>query len=128
MSSAASPKASSKKVKSSAMQVNTDLATMDKSEASKLLFGQVQWEELLRSGVFLQHKDVSFFSPHLFPFLFLLWGHSYSCLEADCTLISLPTYSLTSALLLMCFLLLLFIAPIVGTCSRQLKCRVRQSY
>ena len=52
-----SPK-SSKKVKSS-VQVNTDLATMDKSEASKLLFGQVQWEELLRSGVFLQHKDVS---------------------------------------------------------------------
>lgn len=34
---------------------------MEKSEASKTLYGQIQWEELLRSGVFLQHRDVSKF-------------------------------------------------------------------
>lgn len=30
---------------------------MEKSEASKTLYSQIQWEELLRSGVFLQHRD-----------------------------------------------------------------------
>ncbi len=36
-----------------------DLGSLDKSEASKTLFTQIQWEELLRSGVVLQHRDVS---------------------------------------------------------------------
>ena len=36
-----------------------DLSTMDKGEVSKNLFGQIAWEEILRSGVFLEHKDVS---------------------------------------------------------------------
>ena len=36
-----------------------DLSTMDKSDVSKNLFGQIAWEEILRSGVFLEHKEVS---------------------------------------------------------------------
>ena len=39
-----------------------DLSTMDKGEVSKNLFGQIAWEEILRSGVFLEHKDVSSFA------------------------------------------------------------------
>lgn len=35
----------------------TDLSSLDKAEASKTLFAQIQWEELLRSGVVLQHRD-----------------------------------------------------------------------
>lgn len=54
-----------------------DLSSMEKSEISKNLYGsvaclsnfnfqinlfylsgQIQWEEILRSGVFLQHRDV----------------------------------------------------------------------
>jgi hypothetical protein len=35
-----------------------DFSSMEKGEISKNLFGQVQWEEILRSGVFLQHRDV----------------------------------------------------------------------
>jgi V-type H+-transporting ATPase subunit H len=35
----------------------TDLTTMEKSEVSKSLFGLIQWEEVLRSGVFLGHTD-----------------------------------------------------------------------
>lgn len=35
-----------------------DLSTMDKSDVSKNLFGQIAWEEILRSGVFLEHKEV----------------------------------------------------------------------
>lgn len=34
-----------------------DFSSMEKGEISKNLFGQVQWEEILRSGVFLQHRD-----------------------------------------------------------------------
>lgn len=35
-----------------------DLSTMSKSDVSKNLFGQIAWEEILRSGVFLEHKEV----------------------------------------------------------------------
>ena len=40
-------------------QNHTDLSSMDKPEVSKSLFGLIQWEEILRSGVFLAHRDVS---------------------------------------------------------------------
>ena len=42
-------------------QNHTDLSSMDKPEVSKSLFGLIQWEEILRSGVFLDHRDVSLF-------------------------------------------------------------------
>lgn len=35
-----------------------DLNSMEKPEVSKALYGQIQWEDLLRSGVFLAHQDV----------------------------------------------------------------------
>jgi hypothetical protein len=35
-----------------------DLSSMEKSEVSKNLYGLIHWEEIMRSGVFLQHKDV----------------------------------------------------------------------
>lgn len=35
-----------------------DLYSADKSEISRTLYGQVQWEELLRNGIILQHRDV----------------------------------------------------------------------
>jgi hypothetical protein len=38
---------------------HTDLSSMDKSEVSKSLFGLIQWEDILRSGVILAHRDVS---------------------------------------------------------------------
>lgn len=41
-------------------QNNTELSSMDKADASCRLFGQIQWEEIVRSGVFLNHHDVSF--------------------------------------------------------------------
>eukprot|EP01035_Chromulina_nebulosa_P020433 gene20433-26515_t len=34
-----------------------DLNSLDKNEVSKSLFGQIHWEELLRSGIFLQPRD-----------------------------------------------------------------------
>lgn len=36
-----------------------NLDALEKSEVSKTLYGQIQWEEISRSGVFLQHRDVS---------------------------------------------------------------------
>ena len=45
-------------------QSQADLASMAKNEVSKSLFGLVKWEEILRSGVFLGHRDVSFFLPN----------------------------------------------------------------
>lgn len=36
-----------------------DLYSADKNEISRTLYGQVQWEELLRNGIILQHRDVS---------------------------------------------------------------------
>eukprot|EP00596_Hydrurales_sp_CCMP1899_P003973 CAMPEP_0119035284 /NCGR_PEP_ID=MMETSP1177-20130426/2213_1 /TAXON_ID=2985 /ORGANISM="Ochromonas sp, Strain CCMP1899" /LENGTH=451 /DNA_ID=CAMNT_0006993307 /DNA_START=122 /DNA_END=1477 /DNA_ORIENTATION=+ len=38
-------------------QKHTDLSSMDKSEVSKSLFGLIQWEDILRSGVILAHRD-----------------------------------------------------------------------
>jgi hypothetical protein len=38
---------------------HSDLSSMDKSEVSKSLFGLIQWEDILRSGVILAHRDVS---------------------------------------------------------------------
>ena len=43
-----------------------DLSCMDKSEVSKNLFTQIQWEEILRSGIFLSHQDVSYHIIFLF--------------------------------------------------------------
>ena len=40
-------------------QNQADLSSMEKSEVSKSLFGLIQWEEVLRNGVFLGHRDVS---------------------------------------------------------------------
>jgi hypothetical protein len=40
-------------------QNNTELSSMDKADASSRLFGLIQWEEIVRSGVFLNHHDVS---------------------------------------------------------------------
>ena len=40
-------------------QNQTDLSSMEKPEVSKSLFGLIAWEEILRSGVFLEHRDVS---------------------------------------------------------------------
>jgi hypothetical protein len=39
---------------------NEELSQMNKSDVSKNLFAQIAWEEILRSGVFLEHRDVSF--------------------------------------------------------------------
>ena len=36
-----------------------DVQSMNKSEISKNLYDQIQWEAVIRNGVFLQHKDVS---------------------------------------------------------------------
>lgn len=46
-----------------------NLDALEKSEVSKTLYGQIQWEEISRSGVFLQHRDVSP-DRNLFSFLF----------------------------------------------------------
>ena len=40
---------------------STDINTMDKVEVSKSLFSQINWQEILRAGVFLAHAEVS---PH----------------------------------------------------------------
>lgn len=45
--------------KAAAVVVPLDLYSADKSEISRTLYGQVQWEELLRNGIILQHRDVS---------------------------------------------------------------------
>ena len=37
----------------------TELAAMDKHEASKLLFSQINWQELVRAGMFLSQSEVS---------------------------------------------------------------------
>jgi hypothetical protein len=36
-----------------------ELSQMDISEVSKNLFTQIQWDDILRSGVFLGSRDVS---------------------------------------------------------------------
>lgn len=36
-----------------------DFSSMEKAEVSKQLYGNIQWEQLPSSGVFLQHRDVS---------------------------------------------------------------------
>jgi hypothetical protein len=36
-----------------------DFSLMDKSEISKNLFAQIQWDDIIRSGAFLQPRDVS---------------------------------------------------------------------
>ena len=38
----------------------TDMLYMEKHEVSKRLFAIIPWEEVLKSGVFLEPKDVSF--------------------------------------------------------------------
>ena len=35
-----------------------DYSTTDKSEISKILFSKINWQELMRAGVFLVHKEV----------------------------------------------------------------------
>ena len=37
----------------------TDMLYMEKHEVSKRLFALIPWEEVLKSGVFLEPKDVS---------------------------------------------------------------------
>jgi hypothetical protein len=36
-----------------------DLSLMEKSEVSKSLFADINWQEILRAGIFLTAKDVS---------------------------------------------------------------------
>lgn len=52
-----SQKASSKTA--AAVVAPLDLYSAEKGEISRTLYGQVQWEELLRNGIVLQHRDVS---------------------------------------------------------------------
>ena len=40
---------------------STDLMAMDINEASKYLFGQVNWQEYIRAGVFLSQNEVLFY-------------------------------------------------------------------
>ena len=40
-------------------QNHTDFSSMEKPVVSMNLFGRIQWEEVLRSGVFLAPRDVS---------------------------------------------------------------------
>lgn len=35
-----------------------DISSINKSEVSKGLFGQIQWDDIIRSGVSLQARDV----------------------------------------------------------------------
>jgi hypothetical protein len=37
---------------------STDLMSMEISEASRYLFGQVNWQEYIRAGVFLSQNEV----------------------------------------------------------------------
>ena len=37
---------------------NTDITAMEINEASKYLFGQVNWQEYIRAGVFLSQNEV----------------------------------------------------------------------
>lgn len=53
------PKMQSQAVLSMGIQ---DLASMAKGDVSKTLFGQIQWEEISKSGVFLTHLEVSSWS------------------------------------------------------------------
>lgn len=41
-------------------QNHANLSNMEKSEVSKSLFALVSWDEILRSGVFLAHRDVRY--------------------------------------------------------------------
>eukprot|EP01031_Cornospumella_fuschlensis_P029619 gene29619-35754_t len=43
--------------KAGVQHTHVDFSSMEKSEVSKTLYGQIQWEQLPSSGVFLQHKD-----------------------------------------------------------------------
>ncbi len=52
-----------------------NLDALEKSEVSKTLYGQIQWEEISRSGVFLQHRDVSI-DRNLF-FFFISFCHLF---------------------------------------------------
>lgn len=36
-----------------------DFSTMSKNEVSKILFSEINWQEILRAGIFLTAKDVS---------------------------------------------------------------------
>lgn len=49
--------ASNKASAAAAVAAPLDLYSADKSEISRTLYGQVQWEELLRNGIILQHRD-----------------------------------------------------------------------
>ena len=37
---------------------DNDLSSMDKHEASKFLFTQINWQEFVRAGVFLSQSEV----------------------------------------------------------------------
>lgn len=54
-----------------------NLSSMDTQEASKHLFGQVDWDEFLRAGVFLSQAEVRsscYFFSH-FHFLFCSFNY-----------------------------------------------------
>lgn len=42
---------------------NTDIMSMEINEASRYLFGQVNWQEYIRAGVFLSQNEVICFRP-----------------------------------------------------------------
>ena len=61
-----------------------DLANMDLSEASKNLYGQVQWEDVSRSGVFLEHRQVNYQTKY---YIMLLISHTDIIRFVSCILI-----------------------------------------
>ena len=71
----------------------TDMLYMEKHEVSKRLFAIIPWEEVLKSGVFLEPKDVSlivtlFHCPTSFKLLILTSQFIHVHCGLDCVLFS----------------------------------------
>ena len=78
---------------------NADISQVSKSELSKQLFHKINWQEILRAGVFLTHKDVS----------------SADVYYAECSIIHVHLNDL-----ILTKHMYILIAPIVGQISRKL--------
>ena len=65
-------------------RVNVDLsAFQNKSDVSKGLFGQIQWDDITRSGVRLQPKDVSLTIETIYMDIILIL-HTLACSPGVC--------------------------------------------
>lgn len=53
-----------------------DLMSMSKGDVSKTLFDAIEWPQILRSGVFLEPKDVS--GLRIYFFLFIMLNNQFS--------------------------------------------------